>query len=210
MIKIMIVEDMQMLRESLKYMIESDKELEVVALAENGENAVAKCIKYNPDVVIMDLKMPCMDGFEATRAIKDKFPNKRVIALSTFNNEEYVKKAVESGVDGFITKDLGLLELTQSIKSVHLGLRVFQDISQNSGKRKSYGINENELEKFDLTDREIKIIKYIADGKSYKEIGEMIFISEGTVRNAVYNLLGRLNLNDRIQLAVFAAKNNII
>lgn len=210
MIRILIAEDMQMLRESLKFMIESDREMQVVALAQNGKEALSLCEKEFPDVVVMDLKMPGLDGFEATKIIKSRYPNTKVIALSTFNDEASVSKAVKSGVDGFITKDLGLAELHQSIKSVYLGLRVFQNLSRSNAAKKSYFKDESEALEFNLTDREIEIIRRISDGKSYKEIGEVVHLSEGTVRNMVYELLGRFNLNDRIQLAVFAVKNNII
>lgn len=210
MIKIMIAEDMQMLRESLKFMIESDNDMRVVSLAGNGREALALCQTELPDVVVMDLKMPDIDGFETTKLIKEKYPLVKIIALSTFNDEESVSKAVKHGVDGFITKDLGLAELHQSIKSVYLGLKIFQSISNYTDSAGYNSRDTHESARVDLSKREVEIIKHIADGKSYKEIGDAIHLSEGTIRNMVYNILGRFNLNDRVQLAVFAAKNNLI
>ncbi|HEX3028761.1 MAG TPA: response regulator transcription factor [Clostridia bacterium] len=210
MIRILIAEDMQMLRESLKFMIESDSEMQVTALAQNGREALSICEKECPDVVVMDLKMPGLDGFDTTRFLKSKYPSIKVIALTTFNDEMSVSKAIECGVDGFITKDLGLAELHQSIKSVYLGLKIFQNIPKSNTSGKFNYTADNGSLRWDISNREKEIIKYISNGKSYKEIGDALHLSEGTIRNNVYELLGRLNLDDRIQLAVFAVKNNII
>ncbi len=210
MIRIAIAEDMNMLRDSLKFMIESNEEMQVVGLAQNGKELLTICENEKPDLVVMDLKMPVMDGLETTKIIKSKFPYIKVMILSTFDDEGSVAKAIENGVDGYITKDLGVIELHQSIKSVNLGLRIFQDTALSNYAKMSTGNKNNEALDICISEKEKLIIKLIADGKSYKEIGKTIYLSEGTVRNILYNLLGRFNLNDRIQLVAFAVKNRII
>ncbi len=210
MIKIVIADDMQMFRESLKFMIESDKDMQVVGLASSGKEALEICNRLMPDIVIMDLKMPDLDGFEATRIIKSKYLNIYVMILSTFNDETSVTKAMKYGADGFITKDMGLSELHQSIKSVHLGLRVFQDSALSKVVNRIDFVSDEISKNIEISPREVSIIKLIADGKSYKEIGEHLYLAEGTVRNIIYELLNKFELKDRIQLAVFAAKNKLI
>jgi len=210
MINIIIAEDMHMLRDSLKFMIESDPDMKVIGLAQNGKEVVRLCENEKPDLIIMDIKMPEMDGFEATKYIKEKYGKIKIMILSTFNDEESVSKALKYGADGFITKDLGVLELQQAIKSVYLGLRIFQNEAlSNFAKKNSEMLVGNTVD-INISDKEKLVIKLIADGKSYKEIGSILHLSEGTIRNMLYNLLGRFNLNDRIQLVAFAAKNRII
>lgn len=210
MIRIAIAEDMNMLRDSLKFMIESNEEMQVVGLAQNGKEMLAICEKEKPDLVVMDLKMPVMDGLETTKIIKSQFPEIKIMILSTFDDEESVTKAIENGVDGYITKDLGVIELHQSIKSVSLGLRIFQDSALTNYKKITSETKNNDASDICISEKEKLVLKLIADGKSYKEIGKTIYLSEGTVRNIIYNLLGRFNLNDRIQLIAFAIKNRII
>jgi DNA-binding NarL/FixJ family response regulator len=210
MIRIAIAEDMHMLRDSLKFMIESNPEMQVVGLAQNGKEILSICETENPDLIVMDLKMPEMDGFETTKLIKSKYENVKIMILSTFNDEESVAKAVQYGADGYITKDLGVLELHQAIKSVHIGLRIFQNEALSNFARKNAALPNDDVVDIDISDKEKLIIKLIADGKSYKEIGSIIHLSEGTIRNILYNLLRRFNLNDRIQLVAYAAKNRII
>ncbi|EGD48866.1 two component transcriptional regulator, LuxR family [Ruminiclostridium papyrosolvens DSM 2782] len=210
MIKIVIADDMQMFRESLKFMIESDKEMQVIGLVSSGKEALDFCNSNTPDMIIMDLKMPELDGFEATRLIKHMYSEIKIVILSTFNDEVSVTKAVKYGADGFITKDMGLLELHHSIRSIHIGLRVFEDSVLSNIVSKIDTVSAEPEKAIDISPREISIIKLIADGKSYKEIGETLYLAEGTVRNIVYKLLSQLDLKDRIQLAVYAAKRKLI
>lgn len=210
MIRIAIAEDLHLLRESLKFMLESNPEMQVVGLAQNGKEILSICEKENPDLILMDLKMPEMDGFETTKLIKSKYCAIKIMILSTFNDEESVSKAIQYGADGYITKDLGVVEIHQAIKSVYLGLRIFQDTALTNFVKKNSEFQIDEVKEINISDKEKLVIKLIADGKSYKEIGGILHLSEGSIRNMVYNLLGRFNLNDRIQLVVFAAKSRII
>ncbi len=189
MIKIIIAEDMHMLRDSLKFMIESDPEMKVIGLAQNGNEVVMLCEKEKPDLIIMDLKMPEMDGFEATKHIKEKHSKIKIMILSTFNDEESVSKALKYGADGFITKDVGVLELQQAIKSVYLGLRIFQNEALSNFAKKNSETLSSEAIDISISDKEKLVIKLIADGKSYKEIGSVLHLSEGTIRNILYNLI---------------------
>lgn len=210
MIKIVIAEDVHILRDSLKFMIESNPEMQVIGLAQNGKEILSICEKENPDLIVMDLKMPEMDGFETTKLIKSKYSSIKIMILSTFDDEESVSKAIQYGADGYITKDSGVQELHQAIKSVYLGLRIFEDKALKNFARRNSELPKDDAVKIKISEKEKLVIKLIADGKSYKEIGGILFLSEGTIRNMLYNLLGRFNLNDRIQLVAFAAKNRII
>jgi len=154
--------------------------------------------------------MPEMDGFETTKLIKAKYSSIKIMILSTFDDEESVSKAIQYGADGYITKDTGVQELYQAIKSVYLGLRIFQDKALEDFARRNAELPKEDAVHIHISEKEKLVIKLIADGKSYKEIGGILYLSEGTIRNMLYNLLGRFNLNDRIQLVAFAAKNRII
>ena len=210
MIRIAIAEDMHMLRDSLKFMIKSNPEMQVIGLAQNGKEILSICEKENPDLIVMDLKMPEMDGFETTKLIKSKYSTIKIMILSTFDDEESVSKPVQCGVDGYITKDSGVQELHQAIKSVYLGLRIFRGRALENFVRRNTELPREDAIQINISEREKLVIKLIADGKSYKEIGGILHLSEGTIRNMLYNLLGRFNLNDRMQLVAFAAKNRII
>lgn len=212
MIKVIIAEDMDILRESLKYMIESENDMEVVGLAHNGKEAFELCGKHKADVVLMDIKMPCCDGLEATRLIKSSFPDTKVLILTTFEDEESISMAIKCGADGYITKDILPKQLQQSIKSIMMGLSVVKRNIMNSVVTHHDVSNQNDIspEALNLKDKEKILIRLVVEGKSYKEMGKEICLSEGYVRNMVSEILIKLNMKDRIQLAVFAVKNKIV
>lgn len=166
------------------------------------------CVRLHPDVVLMDMRMPDFDGGYGTQKIKQSFSNIRVLVLTTFDDRETVEKAVASGADGYILKEMDGDRIINSIKAVAGGVTVFCDnvfrsVIKNTSVPQTAG-------NFSLTDRERDILRLICDGCDNREISAQLFLAEGTVRNNISRLLEKLGLKDRTQLAVFAIKNNLI
>ncbi|MDP4181864.1 MAG: response regulator transcription factor [Bacillota bacterium] len=215
MIKALIVDDQAMLRQSLKFIIEQDPGIKVEGTAGNGEDALKLCEEFNPDVVLMDIMMPVCDGIEGTRLIKSRYPNIKVIILTTFNNDENIKNALKNGAAGYLLKDADPEDLILAIKSVAKGMSIIHhDVFDNVVKKVSEEVETQVTEKdshgIHLTDRELDVIRLIIDGKSNKEIGAALFITEGSVKNVVTGILEKSGLKDRTQLAVYALKNHLV
>ena len=166
------------------------------------------CVRYKPDVVLMDMRMPDYDGGYGTRKIKDTLPDIKVLVLTTFDDKETVEKAISSGADGYILKEMDNDKIINSIKAVAGGINVFCDNIFRSIKKDV--LLQQDAKNFDLSDRDVDILRLICDGFDNKEIASQLFLAEGTVRNSVSKLLEKLNVKDRTQLAVFAIKNNLI
>jgi DNA-binding NarL/FixJ family response regulator len=214
-IKIVIADDVPLLKESLKLVIEDDPDIKVVGLASNGREAFEICKKEKPDIVLMDLMMPDCNGIEGTKLIKSFNKNIKVVILTLFNSDDNLSEAIKNGADGYITKDIGPKELQQTIRSIYMGLGIIQNDLMGTVARRINSVDplqDREIiyEKFNLNEKEVEIIKYIVDGKSYKELSKILLISEGTVRNSISNILQKLGLKDRIQLAIFAVKNKLV
>lgn len=213
MIKLLLAEDQKVLRESLKIVLEQDPELQVVGCAANGTEALALAEEKAPDIILMDIKMPAVDGIESTRLIKEKFPHIKVVILTTFGNEDNIEKALAYGADGFVLKDIDPEEIITVIKNTVKGLQVFHRNVYNKVRKKfSNSIQKPNVKAADLnlTERELKIIRLIVQGKSNKEIGEALFLSETRIKSIIGNILNKLRVKDRTQLAVYALKNNLI
>lgn len=213
-IKVLIADDIMILRQGLKAVLEQDAALEVVALAENGKEAFEKCKVYKPDVVLMDMRMPDYDGAYGISAVKEELPDIRVLVLTTFDDEETIKKALDSGADGYILKEMEDDKVIAAVKSVHAGMSIFGEgvyrmMRAEMGKQ----VSQEETKKFDVetsfTDREKDVLKLVANGYDNKEIAGLLFLAEGTVRNQISRLLEKLSLKDRTQLAVYAVKNGL-
>ena len=208
MIKVVIADDIPVLRSGLKAVLSQDTDIKVVGEASNGQEAFELCIRQHPDVVLMDMRMPGHDGGYGTRKIKDNFKDIKVLVLTTFDDKETVNRAVSCSADGYILKEMDSDKIISSIKAVAGGINVFCDNVFRSIKQDV--IIQQEAKDFGLTDRESEIIKLICDGCDNKEIAAKLFLAEGTVRNSISRLLEKLELKDRTQLAVFAIKNNIV
>lgn len=208
MIKVIIADDIQILRSGLKAVLSQDSDIKVVGEASNGKEAYELCVRLRPDVVLMDMRMPDHDGGYGTRKIKDNFSDIKVLVLTTFDDKETVNKAVSSGADGYILKEMDNDKIISSIKAVAGGINVFCDNVFNSIKEDV--IVQQDAKDFGLTKRETEFIRLICDGCDNKEIAAKLFLAEGTVRNGISRLLEKLELKDRTQLAVFAIKNNIV
>lgn len=213
-IKIAIVDDEKLIRDSLNIIIGSDPNLEIIGLCANGEEAYSLC-KNNPiDVVLMDIRMPKVDGVTGTKLIKEASPNTKILILTTFNDDEYIFDAMKFGASGYLLKDTSHEVVIDSIKGVHLGNiimnpEVASKVIQSNSSNMAASI-EDIKHTFSLTSREIDVIKSISEGLTNKEISERLYVTEGTVKNYITEILSKLQLRDRTQIAIFAFKNNII
>lgn len=217
-INVLIADDIMILRQGLKAVLEQDKNIKVVALAENGKEAFEKCRVYEPDVVLMDMRMPEYDGAYGIRAIKEHFQGIRALVLTTFDDEETIDKAVSSGADGYILKEMEEDKVIASVKAVYAGMNIFGNgIYQTMRSRMEQG---KEAEQFNrvqkhmeetehFTDREQEVIRLVAQGYDNKEVAAKLCLAEGTVRNHISKLLEKLSLKDRTQLAVYAVKHGL-
>lgn len=218
-IKIMIVDDQRLMREGLKTILELEQDFNVVQLAENGKDALDKITDVEPDVILMDIRMPIMDGVECTKIIKQKYPSVKVLILTTFDDDEFIIEALINGAVGYILKDLSSEKLVGAIRDAYNGNSIMQPevaskvIAHIAGRTRetiqSNKSSELSLET-DLTDREKEILKLVGKGMSNKEISKALYISEGTVKNYISNLYSKLEVDDRSKLTLYAIKNECI
>ncbi|EDS78592.1 response regulator transcription factor [Clostridium massiliodielmoense] len=204
--KVVIADDDGLIRDSLKLILELEDDIEVVATAKNGKEVIDCCIRYSPDVVLMDIRMPILDGVLATKEIKDHQKDIKIIILTTFKDDEYIAEAIKNGAEGYILKNQNSDSIIECLRTVYNGNGVFQRDILNSlmcmikNKKKSSN-------KINLTEREFEILALIGEGLSNKEISKKVYLSEGTIRNYITNLLQKLQLRDRTQLAIYYLKN---
>lgn len=212
MISVLIVDDDPFIRESLKLLVGMDPDIEVSAVAEHGEEALALLEEGLPvDVVLMDIRMPVCDGVEGSRRIRERHSDVRVLMLTTFDDDEYIVEALRNGASGYLLKNIPPDRIIQGIKTVHDGnMLIHPDIARKlSGMLRPTAQpapKSAELEQFGLTPTEKKVVGLIAEGLSNKEIAGQLYLSEGTVKNYVTEILGKLNLRDRTQIAIFYLK----
>ncbi|BAZ07239.1 response regulator transcription factor [Calothrix sp. NIES-3974] len=209
MIKIMLVDDQNLIRQGLRALLELEADLEIVGEAENGREALDLIPQLHPDVILMDMRMPVMDGVRATLEIQKNYPQVKVLVLTTFDDDEYVTAAMQNGAMGYLLKDTPSEELAVAIRAVHKGYTqlgpgiVKKLLTQYPGNHVCDSpIPPPSLT--ELTPREKEVLKLIANGASNREIAQELYISEGTVKNYVTNILNRLSLRDRTQAAIFA------
>jgi DNA-binding NarL/FixJ family response regulator len=207
-IKVLIADDHHVVRRGLVFFLKTQKEIEIIGEAANGEEAVKLVEKLQPDVVLMDLVMPVMDGIEATKKIKELFPDTKILILTSFADQDHVIPAIRAGASGYQLKDIEPDQLVEAIKAIHKGEsqlhpKVTSHVMTHlyQGERKE----ENLLD--ELTKREKEVLAEIAKGKSNKEIAASLMITEKTVKTHVSNILAKLNLADRTQAALYAVKH---
>ncbi|MBF1720793.1 MAG: response regulator transcription factor [Streptococcus sp.] len=210
-IKLIIADDEMLIRTGLKIMLEASGNVEVLALAESGRAAFEACKENQPDVVLMDIRMPESNGIEGTKLIKEAFPEVKVLIVTTFQDTEYIVEAVQNGASGYLLKDSSPEAILDGIK-VALSGKVVMDtvISEtlltNTTVEKPVAFD---AEKWGLTPREVELIQQVAQGLSNKEIAQTLFLSEGTVKNNISTILSKLELRDRTQLVIFAYENKL-
>ena len=210
MIRILLAEDQVMVREGLKLMIETDDEMKVVGEANNGKEAINLCEKQFFDIVILDIRMPVMDGIEAAKVIQSRWKQTKILILTTFDHNEYVMDALKIGVNGYILKNADTASLIRSIRSALDGGLAVED--QVAAKVMPLLLNQQEEKTADpsLTPRERSILKCIGEGLSNSEIGNQLGLSVGTVKNNTSQILNKLALRDRTQLAIYAIRHGLV
>jgi DNA-binding NarL/FixJ family response regulator len=210
-IRVLIVDDHHVVRRGLVFFLRTQKDLEIIGEAANGKEAVEQSKLLKPDIILMDLMMPEMDGIQATKIIKQEQPDIKIMMLTSFSDQDHVIPALEAGASGFQLKDIQPDELVTSIKKIIGGE------NQLHPKATSHLLanlsNKNKQEKnllAELTKRELDVLKEISNGKSNKEIAASLFITEKTVKTHVSNLLSKLELADRTQAALYAVRNQLV
>jgi DNA-binding NarL/FixJ family response regulator len=217
-IRLLLVDDQDLIRESLHIVLDMDPEISVAGLAENGRIALEQCEALSPDLVLMDIHMPEMDGVEATRAIKERWPEIRVVILTTFQEINYVVDALSAGAEGYLLKAIHPKDLASGIKWVHGGGTLIpQDIAKmlvtqlQSGGSPAGSAADSPAgggpagnakpERYGLSERELQVLNCISDGLNNREIAEKLFLSEGTVKNYISGIYSKMDVRDRIQAA---------
>lgn len=217
--RIVIIDDHQLFREGVKRILEFEKSFEVVAEGNDGTEAMELVEKYHPDVVLMDINMPNVNGIEATQQLIDNFPDSKVIILSIHDDENYVTHALKTGASGYMLKEMDADALIEAIKVVadggsylhpkvtHNLVKEYRRLASEEGSGNQF-LRQMEIRRplHLLTRRECEVLQLLADGKSNRAIGDALFISEKTVKNHVSNILQKMNVNDRTQAVVVAIK----
>ena len=215
-IKILICDDQSLFREALRTLLSAFPDLEVVGEASNGEEALRSTLTLSPDIVLMDLRMPIMDGVEATRRLNQLGLMTRVIVLTTFDDDETVFEGLRAGAVGYLLKDVSSEKLVEAIKAAHAGeyfllpsitAKVVSEFSKISRPARKI---DDDLMPEPLSPREIEILKIVATGASNREIAQQLFISDGTVKNHLSSILNKLGVRDRMQAILKAKEYGII
>lgn len=207
-IKVMLVDDHELMREGLGQLLELESGIKIITQAKNGSEAIEKAISHKPDVVLLDINMPDMNGIEVLKRFKDLGIKSKVIMLTIHEEIEYLLETMKIGVDGYLLKDSDFDSLIEAIRTVYRG-----DIYIQSSLLEALeeDIDDNEvLDKINaLSKREYEVLLLISEGLSNRDISERLFISEKTVKNHVSNIFKKIDVNDRMNAAIFAYKNNI-
>jgi two-component system, NarL family, response regulator DevR len=211
-LKILLVEDHEVVRLGLKALLARYPQFQVVAEAENATEALDRAARYRPDIVVMDIRMPGKSGIEATREIKELYPQMQVIVLTSFAQDDMLFDAIAAGASGYVLKQIGSDDLVRALEAIGRGESLVDPaLMQKVFARVREASRQAEDESFaDLTDQELKILALVAKGKTNKEIAQVVFLSEKTVRNYVSSILGKLNLSTRSEAAAYAVEHHIL
>lgn len=217
MIRVLLVDDQRLMRDGMKTLLSLEGDLEVAGEAANGLEGVQKALEVRPDVVLMDIRMPGMNGVEATREIRRALPQTRVLVLTTFDDDELVMDALMEGAAGYLTKDLPAEEIAESVRKVcgggvvmppPIAAKVVAELARrNAAVHPPAKADKAALEQ--LTDRERDVLRLLGQGYSNKELGEALFITEGTAKNHVSSVIEKLGLRDRTQAALWAVRHGL-
>lgn len=217
MIKVLIADDQELIRQSLQIVLSTQEGIQVTDSAASGREVIRSVRLIRPDVILMDIRMPEMDGVQCTQIIKENYPDIKIIILTTFDDDEYVYSALKYGASGYLLKGISMNELVDAIRKVYNGsaminpdiagkvIRFFSQMAQGST-----AIQVDEKQCGDLSRTEWKVIRQIGRGLSNKEIASALFLSEGTVRNYLSSILSKLGLRDRTQLAIWAVQTGAV
>ncbi|NEU76935.1 response regulator transcription factor [Hassallia byssoidea VB512170] len=207
MIRVLLVDDQALFRQGLASLLSLEEDLEIVGQASHGFEAIALTQTLQPDVILMDVRMPICDGVVATGEIHQRFPWIRILVLTTFDEDEYIWKSLQAGALGYLLKSTPSAQLATAIRTLHQGHcqlgptiapKVFAQLHPPAIKQNLH---------YHLTERESEVLKLISQGKNNREIAQILYLTEGTVKNYVTQILGRLGLRDRTQAALWAKEN---
>lgn len=216
MIKVLLVDDQRLMRDGMRTLLSLEPDLTVAGEAGNGREGLAAALQVHPDVVLMDIRMPEMNGVEATREIRRQLPETRVLVLTTFDDDDLVMEALLEGAAGYLTKDLPAEEIADAIRKVQTGgvvmpppiaAKVVAELSRRGTRPSAAGPDQQLLG--ELTDREREVLRLLGQGYSNKEIGETLYITEGTAKNHVSSVIDKLGLRDRTQAALWAVRHGL-
>jgi len=201
-IRIAVVDDQAVVRQGFVSLINTVADMEVIAEATNGQQAVELYREHRPDVMLIDLRMPVLSGVDAISAIRKEFPGARMIVLTTYDGDEDIYRSLQAGAQGYLLKDVFFEDLEEAIRKVHAGSkRIPSAVAERLAERMSGS---------DLTGRELEVLQQIVAGKSNKEIGTQLNISEATVKSHINNILSKLGVSDRTQAATTALQRGIV
>lgn len=207
-IKVLLVDDHHVVREGLRRILELDDGISVIGEARSGEEAIVKAVALSPDVIIMDLKMPGMDGIAATREIKQKLPEVNVLVLTLYA-EDFVAQAVEAGVSGYLLKDSDIEQITKGVHQVHTGLSPIAPSLTRGLVSQFAKLSRNNRSSL-LTKRQAEILNLVAEGESGKKISERLFLSTSTVKREIRHIFDKLGVNDRAHAVSEGMKQQLI
>jgi DNA-binding NarL/FixJ family response regulator len=215
-VRVLVADDQQLVREGIASLLSIESGISVIGTAANGHDVVEKAVAMEPDVVLMDVRMPGMDGVAATAILRRKVPGCRVVMLTTFDDEGYVVQALRVGAVGYLLKDLPASELATAVRLAHAGVAqldssAVEHLASALARPAVPGPHDNVPERAGdaLTAREIDVLRFIASGSTNREIAAHLFLSEGTVKNHISRILSRLGLRDRTQAAIYARDHGL-
>lgn len=214
-IRVLIADDQPLYRRGLEVVLHTEEHIEVVGEAENGEEAIAKAEELAPDVVLMDVRMPKINGIEATQAIRDRVPTTKILMLTVSDEDSDLYEAIKAGASGYLLKEVSVEEVADSIRAVMQGeskitpsmasklINEFSAMSKRADERQRLPVPQ-------LTARELEVLKLVAKGMSNREIADELFISENTVKNHVRNILEKLHLHSRMEAVMYALREKLL
>jgi DNA-binding NarL/FixJ family response regulator len=225
MIRLIVVDDQRLMREGLKTVLNLEDGLDVVGLAADGAEALEVALRERPDLVLMDIRMPGVDGVQGTKLIRDQLPETKVLILTTFNDSDLIFDALDEGASGYLLKDMPTETIVQAILTVHAGgvvlppditAQVFAEVKRmkeqaaQPAQTQMHAVQQQHVVLAeDLTERENEVLSLLGLGMNNKEIAERLVITEGTTKNHVSNIIAKLSLRDRTQAAIFAVRQGI-
>lgn len=210
-IRVLVADDEILIRTGLSILLDTSDQVTVTGQAADGQEAYDLCKKDPPDCVLMDIRMPGVNGIEGTRLIHEEMPTIKILILTTFQDTEYIAQAIQAGASGYLLKDSGHEEIIQSIQMALKGNMIFDGKLQDQMAQyyKDLGKKEFDPGNYGLKEKDLAIIRYIASGLNNQEIAEAMFLSLGTIKNSVTQILQKLDLRDRTQIAIFAFENGL-
>lgn len=212
MISVILVDDHRVVRQGVRAFLETQPDITVVAEADGGEEAIRLAAEHAPDVMLMDLIMPGMDGVEATRRVKQVSPRTQVVVLTSYHQDEHIFPAIRAGALSYILKDIGAAELAEAVRMAAVGEAVLHPRVAARVVQELHGARQHDTPNpfTELSERELEVLRHLAGGHSNSDIAEKLIISEKTVKSHVSNILSKLHLADRTQAAVYAWREGVV